>query len=57
MYLCRKLTEHSLQEIGKALGDRDHTTVMSGIRKIDTDKEANPTLKNTIETITKKITG
>lgn len=57
MYLCRKLTEHSLQEIGKALGDRDHTTVMSGIRKIDTDKEANPTLKNTIDTITKKITG
>lgn len=57
MYLCRHLTNHSLQEIGNALGDRDHSTVMNGIKKIDTDKEINATLKNTLETIKKKITG
>ena len=57
MYLCRHLTTHSLQEIGNALGDRDHSTVMNGIKKIDTDKEINATLKNTLETIKKKITG
>lgn len=57
MYLCRKMTEHSLQEIGKALGDRDHSTVMSGIRKIEADKSVNATLKNSLETIEKKISG
>ncbi|MBQ4521374.1 MAG: chromosomal replication initiator protein DnaA [Lachnospiraceae bacterium] len=57
MYLCRQMTTHSLQEIGNALGDRDHSTVMNGIRKIDSDKEINATLRNTLETIKKKISG
>ena len=34
MYLCRKLTDESLQNIGKALGKKDHTTVIHGIDKI-----------------------
>ncbi len=43
MYLIRKETESSLPEIGKALGGRDHTTVMYGCDKVgdllDTDDE------------------
>src|SRR5690348_15825661 len=35
MWLARQLTLHSLPEIGRALGSRDHTTVLHGIRKID----------------------
>ncbi|MBR1857183.1 MAG: AAA family ATPase [Oribacterium sp.] len=34
MYLCREYTDMSLEEIGKAVGSRDHTVVMSGISKI-----------------------
>ena len=34
MYLCRKYTNMSLEEIGKAVGKKDHTSVMSGISKI-----------------------
>jgi len=34
MYLCKKLTPHSLEEIGGYLGGRDHTTVLHGITKI-----------------------
>lgn len=33
MYLCRELTELSLPQIGGEF-DRDHTTVMHGVRKI-----------------------
>lgn len=35
MLLGRRLTSHSLQEIGGYYGGRDHTTVLHGVRKID----------------------
>ena len=35
MYISRKLTTHSLQEIGKRFGGRDHGTVMHAIRVVD----------------------
>jgi len=34
MYLCRALTIRSLPEIGRLLGNRDHTTILHGARKI-----------------------
>ena len=37
MYLCRQMTDLSLQQIGKELGNRDHTTVRHGIEKITED--------------------
>ncbi len=55
MYLCRHLTEESLQSIGKALGKKDHTTVIHGIEKITEDIKTNAELKNRIEIIRKKI--
>jgi len=55
MYLCRKLTDESLQSIGKALGKKDHTTVIHGIEKITEDVKYNEELKNRIDIIMKKI--
>ena len=57
MYLCRKLTDSSLQNIGKVLGKRDHTTVMHGSDKISSDIKKDQSLKNTIDILNKKITG
>ena len=34
MYLCGAMTEESLQNIGKALGGRDHSTILHGQKKI-----------------------
>ena len=55
MYLCRNMTDTGLQNIGKALGGRDHTTILHGIEKITADLAANPTLRNTIDILKKKI--
>lgn len=35
MYLCKILTMKSLPEIGRMFGDRDHTTVLHAVRKIE----------------------
>ena len=34
-YLCRRLTSRSLPEIARRLGHRDHTTALSGIKRIE----------------------
>jgi chromosomal replication initiator protein len=34
MFLCRMHTDHSLEEIGRFFGGRDHTTVIYGLSKI-----------------------
>lgn len=35
MYLCREMTDVPLIQIGKSIGNRDHTTIMYGIEKIE----------------------
>lgn len=35
MYLCKKLLGRSFPELGREFGRRDHTTVMSAVRKVE----------------------
>ena len=55
MYLCRDLIDTSLKTIGKSLGNRDHTTVMHGIEKIEKEIESNDNVRNTVDILKKKI--
>ena len=55
MYLCRQMTDLSLQQIGKELGNRDHTTVRHGIEKITEDLKNSQFLQDTIDVLQKKI--
>jgi len=55
MYLCRKMTDNSLQSIGNFLGKKDHSTILHGADKIENEIKNDETLANTIDVLTKKI--
>lgn len=55
MYFCREMTANSLQNIAKAIGKKDHTTVLHGIKTISKEMENNEELKNQVDIIRKKI--
>lgn len=55
MSLCRSLLSMSLPEIGKVFGGRDHTTVLSSLRKIDDCKKADLSLQSTLKKLENKI--
>ena len=54
MYLCRHMTETTLKIIGDSLGGRDHTTIMSGINKIEREVEENDATREIIDILKKK---
>ncbi len=51
MWLARRHTRHSLEEIGGYLGGRDHTTVMHAIRQIDSKQGMDDRLRADVERI------
>jgi chromosomal replication initiator protein len=52
MYLARRLTETPYSEIGEYFGGRNHGTVISAVKKIGEQLEANGTLRIAAETWT-----
>ena len=54
IYLSRELTEYSLTEIGQEF-DKDHTTIMNSIKKIDDLRKTDPTLEITLEHLKQEI--
>ena len=48
MYLARRLTGLSLQQIGACLGGRDHTTVLHACRKIETSMRTDTRLSGIV---------
>lgn len=55
MYLAKKLTLSSLPEIGRRTGNRDHTTAIWAIRKIEKLIQTDEGLAATVATITKAL--
>ncbi len=55
MYLCREYTDASLEEIGKLLGKKDHTTVMNGQKQIKAKMAYDEELSKNIDIIMKKL--
>lgn len=53
MYISRKLTTHSLQEIGKRFGGRDHGTVMHAIRVVDHSINHDENVRRAVEYLMK----
>ena len=58
MYLCREITDTSYKAIGILLGNRDHSTIISGDNKVrDKLASGDSSLKSNIETIKKKLSA
>lgn len=55
MYLCHKLTDMNFTMIGKAFGNKDRTTVMHNVKKIEKDINLNEALKSDINYIIKDL--
>lgn len=51
MFLMREATESSLVDIGRALGGRDHTTVLHGVEKIEQLLETDTQLRTQVMSI------
>lgn len=55
MYLCRQMTTNTVQSLGKAFGNRDHTTILHGADKINKMVISDENTKSTIDILIKKI--
>ena len=55
MYLCRNMIDIPLKSIGTYIGNRDHSTVIHGIRKIEEELETSENMRNTVDIIKKKL--
>lgn len=56
MYLCRKYTKLSLQEIGHKFGGRDHSTVIYAARKINRSKGKRKEVRKDLNNIENLLT-
>ena len=55
MYLIKKHLEKSLVDIGRYFGNRDHTTVLSAIRRIEKQLQENSDLVKDIDDLESRI--
>jgi chromosomal replication initiator protein len=55
MYLCKQRLKCSFPEIGRAFGGRDHTTVMSAVRKIQEQRDHDPEVRAHLEALERRL--
>ena len=55
MYLIRNTLDIPLKKIGDMFGGKDHTTVMSGISKVDKELKTDKSLKEDVDELQKRI--
>ena len=56
-YLAKKLTGKSLPAIGHRLGGRDHTSILSGIRKIEALRKTDERIEADVRSIAASLGG
>ncbi len=57
MSMAKKLTNHSLPEIGEAFGGRDHTTVLHACRKVKELQDSSTEMREDIKLLTRLLTS
>jgi chromosomal replication initiator protein len=55
MYLCKQRLKCSFPELGRAFGNRDHTTVISAVRKVESLRDSDPEVRAHLEALERKL--
>jgi len=55
MFLAKKLTTHSLPEIGRKFGGKDHTTVMHAVRRVEELTASDSSVAEDVELLTRML--
>ncbi|HEU0025451.1 MAG TPA: chromosomal replication initiator protein DnaA [Thermoleophilaceae bacterium] len=55
MYLARELTEHSLPEIGREMGGRNHTTVLHAINRVAAGVRSDPRMRTAVDNLRQQL--
>jgi chromosomal replication initiator protein len=55
MYLSKQLTPKSLPDIGRRFGNRDHTTVIHGIRQVEKLRETDCDIDRAVLSLTREL--
>lgn len=55
MYLCKQRLKCSFPELGRAFGNRDHTTVMSAVRKVEELRASSAEVRAHLDALERKL--
>jgi len=55
MYLCKQRLKCSFPELGRAFGNRDHTTIISAVRKVEALRTSDPEVRAHLEALERKL--
>ena len=55
MYLARELTEHSLPEIGRGIGGRNHTTVLHAVNRVSAAIRSDDSMRGAVDNLRRRL--
>ena len=55
MYLARELTEHSLPEIGRGIGGRNHTTVLHAVNRVSAAMRTDDSVRTAVDSLRRRL--
>jgi chromosomal replication initiator protein len=55
MYLARELTEHSLPEIGRGIGGRNHTTVLHAVNRVGAALRTDEDVRSAVDNLRRRL--
>lgn len=55
IYLCRTILDVPFKKIGQTFGGKDHSTIMSAVKKVETELKTNPHMVEAISELKKRL--
>jgi len=55
MFLARELTEHSLPEIGRGVGGRNHTTVLHAVNRVSAAMHSDDSVRSAVDNLRRRL--